>query len=83
MTAVCLIGHFRVFHLQFACHVAKLILTRLHVDAFVVSSTYCLFAFQFERGDVEREGDGETRDANIQAEADTSMLMINPVFRDR
>lgn len=40
---------FQVFHLQFACHVAKLILTHFHVDAFLVNCTHCLFALQFER----------------------------------
>lgn len=49
---------FQVFHLQFACHVAKLILTHFHVDAFLLNRTYCLFACQFE-GNAERGGDSK------------------------
>lgn len=49
---------FQVFHLQFACHVAKLILTHFYVDTFLVNCTYCLSAFQFEE-DVETERDSK------------------------
>lgn len=41
---------FQVFHLQFACHVAKPILTHFRVDAFLLNCTYCFFAFQSEGG---------------------------------
>lgn len=58
-----------MFHLQFACHVAKLILTHFRVDTFLVNCTYCLFAFQSERErDVKRD---------TGRYADVWMLVIN------
>lgn len=57
---------FQVFHLQFACRAAKLILTHFRVDPSPLNCTHCLFAFSIWRQCRERRR-RRARGTNIQA----------------